>query len=179
MNVLVTAASRHGSAAETAAAIAATLRGHGLEVVVRDPADVGDLDTYDAVVLGSAVYMGRWLKPAVHLAERLSRQPRIPPVWLFSVGPIGDPAAPSEDTIDVADVAAGTRSVEHKVFTGRLDRSALSLPEKAVVRALKAPEGDFRNWTEIRRWAETIAAQLPARGLGSVGPHPVDEELLG
>jgi menaquinone-dependent protoporphyrinogen oxidase len=166
MNVLVTAASRHGSTAETAAAIAETLRGRGLEVALRDPADVADVARYDAVVLGSAVYMGHWLKPAVLLAERLNQQPHVPAVWLFSMGPIGNPAAPSADTIDVADVARWTRSVEHKVFTGRLSQSALSLPEKAVVRALKAPEGDFRDWTEIRRWAETIAAQLLPVGSG-------------
>jgi len=41
-----------------------------------------------------------------------------------------------------------------------LDRKALSFGEKAIVVALRAPEGDFRDFDEIREWATTIAAEL-------------------
>ena len=60
--------------------------------------DVRDLSEYDAVVLGSAVYIGGWRKEAVKflkdnegaLAERT--------VWVFSSGPAGE-----GDPVDLLD----------------------------------------------------------------------------
>jgi menaquinone-dependent protoporphyrinogen IX oxidase len=54
--VLVSAASRHGATAEIAQAIGQALSGQGLTVAVIPPGDVGSLDGYDAVIIGSAVY---------------------------------------------------------------------------------------------------------------------------
>ena len=53
-----------------------------------------------------------------------------------------------------------THAREHRVFAGKLDRSRLGFFEKAVVIALRAPEGDFRDWDEIRDWASSIASSL-------------------
>jgi len=58
--------------------------------------------------------------------------------------------------------AAGAR--EHRIFAGKLVRKQLSFPERAIVSALRVPEGDFRDWTEIRQWAAGIA---DAMGAGS------------
>jgi menaquinone-dependent protoporphyrinogen oxidase len=43
------------------------------------------------------------------------------------------------------------------VFAGKLDKSRLSFPEKALVVAFRATEGDFRDWDEIAGWAAEIA----------------------
>jgi menaquinone-dependent protoporphyrinogen oxidase len=43
---------------------------------------------------------------------------------------------------------------------GRTDRGVLSLPERMMVRALRVPEGDYRDWDAIRGWAKAIAAEL-------------------
>ena len=64
MRVLVTAASKYGATAEIAAAIAEVLDKHGLEATVLPPEQVKGVDGYDAVVVGSTVYAGHWLKPA-------------------------------------------------------------------------------------------------------------------
>jgi Flavodoxin domain len=50
--------------------IAEVLSEHGLEATVLPPEQVEEVDGYDAVVLGSAVYAGHWLKPARELVER-------------------------------------------------------------------------------------------------------------
>jgi len=84
-------------------------------------------------------------------------------VWLFSSGPVGDPPKPEEDPVDVADLVALTDAREHRVFAGKLVRRQLSFPERAIVAALRVPEGDFRDWTEIRRWAAGIAEALRPR----------------
>jgi menaquinone-dependent protoporphyrinogen oxidase len=160
VDVLVCAASRYGATAEIAGAVATTLDDAGLGVTVCDPSLVSTLEGYDAVVIGSAVYAGRWLTSAKELVARLAGELRERPVWLFSSGPLGDPLKPEGEPVDAEPMVAATRARDHRVFAGRLDRSRLSLPERAVVVALRAPEGDFRDWDEVRSWAADIAATL-------------------
>jgi menaquinone-dependent protoporphyrinogen oxidase len=168
MRILVTAASKYGSTAEIAAAIATRLRERGLDADVRRPAAVLDLARYDAVVLGSAVYAGRWLEPARAFAHRLSSELSERPVWLFSSGPIGSPEPrPPGEPFDVAELMDVSGAEEHRVFAGRLASAHLSFSERAIVRALGATFGDFRDWTAIAAFADVIAEQL-TRPLTSV-----------
>jgi menaquinone-dependent protoporphyrinogen oxidase len=117
-------------------------------------------------VLGSAVYAGHWMKPAIDLAERFTDRWADRAVWLFSSGPIGDPPKPEEDPVDVERVMSLTGARAHRIFTGRLDKSKLSFPERAIVTAFRAPYGDFRNWEEIGAWANEIAEELVGVGSG-------------
>src|ERR671935_1098993 len=112
MKVLVTAATRHGATGEIAQAIGEALRDQGLDPTVIPAEQVDTVDGYDAVVLGSAVYAGHWLKPAKELVRRCSPALAARPVWLFSGGPVGDPPKPQEDPVDVAEVLAATRARE-------------------------------------------------------------------
>jgi menaquinone-dependent protoporphyrinogen oxidase len=162
MTVLVTAGSKHGATFEIAEVIARVLDDHGLSVELVEIDEVGDLGRYETVVLGSAVYMGQWLKQARSFVDARAGELAQRPTWLFSSGPIvGDPPIP-----DPADEAAGQRALElagareHKLFAGKLDKGRLGLLEKAAVRAAHASEGDHRDWDEINRWATEIAAQL-------------------
>jgi menaquinone-dependent protoporphyrinogen oxidase len=161
VRILVTTASKHGSTAEIATRMADVLRtGRPGDVVeVLPAADVDDAASYDAVVLGSAVYVGGWMPAARHLAERIATLPPRP-VWLFSSGPIGDPPMPDEEPVEVGDIASATHAREHRVFSGRLDRHRLGFGEKAVVMALRVPDGDFRDWDTIDTWSTHIAAEL-------------------
>jgi menaquinone-dependent protoporphyrinogen oxidase len=160
MKVLVTAATKHGATGEIAQAIGETLRDQGLDPTVVPPEQVDNIDEYDAVVLGSAVYAGHWLKPARELVGRGGAALAARPVWLFSSGPIGDPPKPEEDPVDVAEVLAATSAREHRVFAGKLVRKQLAFPERAIVSALRVREGDFRDWPAITGWAAGIATAL-------------------
>lgn len=160
MKVLVTAASKHGSTEEIARAIGDVLEERGHQVDMAAAEDVGSLQGYGAVVLGSGVYAGHWLKPAMELVERSGEALREIPVWLFSSGPLGDPPKPEEDPVDVAQVVETTRAEAHRVFPGKLTKKDLGFGEKAIVTALRAPEGDFRDWEDIRAWAGEIADSL-------------------
>jgi menaquinone-dependent protoporphyrinogen oxidase len=164
MRVLVAVASRHGAAREIAEAVGGTLAEAGIAVDVRD-ADGGPApEDYDAVVLGSAVYMGRWLGPARDYVDLHADALAARPVWLFSSGPIGDPPKPAPDeAVDVAEIVERTGATEHRLFPGRLERKLLGFTERAVVTAFRAPDGDFRDWDEIAAWARSVAADLPLR----------------
>lgn len=160
MRVLVSAASRHGSTTEIAARIAEVLgQSPQIAVVVAAPADVDSLEGFGAYVVGSAVYMGHWLTDARDLVHRVSGWTDHPG-WLFSSGPIGDPPKPAEQTIDVRDIVDATGAREHRSFAGSLRRDRLGFAERAVVAALHAPYGDFRDWGAIDAWAANIATSL-------------------
>ena len=81
-------------------------------------------------------------------------------MWLFSSGPIGDPPKPEEDPVDVADIAGATRAREHRVLAGKLVKKHLRFGDKAIALALRVPEGDFRDWDEIKSWATEIGHEL-------------------
>jgi menaquinone-dependent protoporphyrinogen oxidase len=121
----------------------------------------------DAVVLGSAIYLGKWLKPATQFVTGQAAALASVPVRLFSSGPIGSP--PPEDPADRRqgdELARAMGARDHRLFPGRLDRKGLSLVERAAVRAAKSPDGDFRPWDEIRTWAAGIAAAVRPAATG-------------
>jgi menaquinone-dependent protoporphyrinogen oxidase len=158
----VTAASRHGATHEIAEAIARGLRERGVEADAHPVESLESLDGYGAFGVGSAVYVGRWLEPARELVETQAATLAAAPVWLFSCGPLGPPDAlkPDGDPVDVEELVKTAQPVEHRVFAGRLDRKLLSFGEKALVIAVRAPEGDFRDWDAIDAFAGDIAERL-------------------
>ena len=160
MKVLVCAASKYGATSEIAQAVADVLAERGCEVTVLPPEKVGTVEEFDAVVLGSAVYMGQWMKPACELAERSADALAARPVWLFSSGPVGEPAKPADNPVDVTKILQASKARDHQIFTGKLAKKHLSFPDRAMASAIRAQEGDFRNWAEIRAWATGIADAL-------------------
>lgn len=160
MRTLVTTASKHGATAEIGEIVATVLREAGHDVTIRSPESIETIDGYDAVIVGSAVYAGRWLDTARAFIDRHDRELAAKPVWLFSSGPIGDPPLPAGDAPEPLAIAERSGAREHRTFGGRVDRSSLGFMERAITRVLKAPEGDFRDVAEIRAWAGTIAAAL-------------------
>ncbi|WP_082899956.1 flavodoxin domain-containing protein [Rhodococcus phenolicus] len=156
MRILVSAASRHGSTAEIATALGAALRDRGALVDVVEPHDVGDVSGYDAVVIGSAVYRGRWLRPAKEFVDEHAAELRRRPVFLFSSGPIAEQDRPVNNPYDVSTVRHRTGANEHRMFAGKLDLDALSVGERMHVRMSGGRAGDFRDWDAVGGWAGAI-----------------------
>jgi menaquinone-dependent protoporphyrinogen oxidase len=159
-SVLVAYASKHGSTAGIAEAIAERLREHGLDARARSVEEIDDPGAARAVVLGSAVYAGSWRKEAVGFAHRHAGSLSQRPVWLFSSGPLGTRDDRDEEPRQLAELTEVLHPIEHRVFPGSLDADALGFAERMVVKAVKAPEGDFRDWPAIRDWADEIASSL-------------------
>lgn len=162
MRVLISAASRHGATADISQHIADILTVRGLEATVADPMEVGDLDQFQAVVVGSAVYAGHWLREAKELVGRVIAHGGLD-VWLFSSGGVGDPPVPDADPVEIADFSVLARAHDHRLFAGKIDMSTLNFGERAIMRAVRAQEGDFRPWEDIATWAGTIAEVLERR----------------
>jgi len=162
VKVLVATASRHHGTHEIAEAIATGLTGRGVDAEAASVERVETLHGYDAVVLGSAVYMGRWLADARRFAQIHTSALCTMPVWLFSSGPVGpvDHPIPAGKPADVPVLMRLTQAIDHRTFPGRLDMMHLHFAERAAVRAIHAPEGDSRDWDAIDRFAGEIADEL-------------------
>ena len=162
--VLVAYASKRGSTAEIADAIAETLREFGLSVDCTEASRVRSVDSYDAVVLGSAVYMKRWRGDAKHFLRKHDKGLSQRPFWVFSSGPVGDPNSDADPswleppkTIEHI-VRLGAR--DHVVFGGRLPANPRGPIERTMVKNTPREYHDRRDWNEIRTWAAGIASEL-------------------
>jgi menaquinone-dependent protoporphyrinogen oxidase len=174
MAVLVAVASKYGSTREIAEAIGGTLRENGVDADVvqlpvgADEPGLADPGSYDAVVLGSAVYLGKWMVAARRFASDNAAALGSRPVWLFSSGPIGSPQQPVEaDAVRLHGIEDALSPVEHRIFAGKLDRGVLGLTQRAVVTVIRAEDGDDRDWDAISTWATGIARSVIARSVKS------------
>lgn len=162
--VLVAYGSRMGSTAEIATAVAIGLRTQGLDVTIGAAKEVQSLEPYDVVVLGSAIYAGRWCRDALRLLRRERRVLSTRRVWLFQSGlsvtgphPTVDPTPAS-----VAKLAREIGSDLPMSFGGCLTaETAHGLLPRLMVRFGKAG-GDHRDWDRIRDWSLQIAAEICA-----------------
>lgn len=162
MAVLVAYASKHGSTRGIAEAIGARLRDRGIDADVRPVGEEDGVDTYEALVIGSAVYLGAWLKEAVAFLDRHADARIRVPTWLFSSGPTADDPMELAVSAKVRQRLDALGARDHHLFRGALDPRQLGLLERTAIRAAKSPIGDHREWLDVERWADEIAAQLLA-----------------
>jgi menaquinone-dependent protoporphyrinogen oxidase len=165
MTVLVAAASKHGATREIADHIGAALTERGLDVEVRALRDIKDVLSYEAVVLGSAIYLGKWMKEAISFVDSHAGEFAERPTWLFGSGSIvgNPPVADDPNAIRpslVEKLVSTTHAREHKLFAGKLDSSSLSFWERTPVRMARGREGDWRDWEAVDAWAASIADEL-------------------
>ena len=163
--ILVTYATKHGATAEIAEKIGAVLKETGLKTDVKPIKDISDPSSYNAVVLGSALYIGRWHKAAAKFLKENENALADKPVWIFSSGPTGEGNA--GELMEGWNIQKKLRPIVDRinprgrtVFHGTLDSAKLSFFEKWITKRVKAPMGDFREWEAITSWAADIAASL-------------------
>jgi menaquinone-dependent protoporphyrinogen oxidase len=180
MWVLVGYSSRHGATAEIAARIGDVLR-ETLTVVdptcavdVRDVAEMTDVSGYDAAVIGSAVYLGRWSATARMFVRHGAAKLQTRPVWFFSSGPVAGLPATVEESSEVRSLGALVGVRGHRLFPGRLRLADLGFTERMAARAVHAVDGDFRDWKDVAQWAVDIGDELLASAVpGQIAGVPV------
>jgi len=170
--VLVAYATKHAATAEIAEKIGQVLRQAGIRTDVLPVDRVSNLHSYKAVVLGSAVYIGRWRKEAAKFLKANEKVLAEQLVWLFSSGPTGEgnpvelmkgwrfPKAlqPIADRIQPRDIA---------IFHGVVNIEKLNFVARRLLKNVKVPIGDFRDWNAITSWATGIAEVLKEKTLAS------------
>jgi len=165
-NVLVTYASKYGATKEIAEKIGEVLCRSNLIVDTTPVENIKDLSAYDVVVLGSALYIGKWYKPGFDFLKANEKDLAGKQVWIFSSGPSGDgdPVKLVDGQSLPADVKAITDRIHPRgvvLFHGNIDEKKVNFMERmAVKNIVKKPFGDYRDWNMIAKWAETIANAL-------------------
>lgn len=180
--VLVVYASRHGATRGIAERITSTLTASGAEATLRNADEVRNAGDYDAYVVGSAAYMGHWLKEATEFVRRNRAALAAKPVWLYSSGPVGTDTVDKEgrdlrtvsEPLEFAEFEPVIHPRGHRVFYGAWDPHAkpIGLAERLgsailshMPAAAELPAGDFRDWAEIEAWANEIANALTPAGV--------------
>ena len=168
--ILVAYASKYGATKDIAEKIGLVLKDAGLAADVLPADRVHDVAPYRAVVLGSAVYIGGWRKAAARFLKANEKALAGKMVWLFSSGPTGQ-----GDPVELAKgwrfpralqpVADRIRPVETVLFQGAVFTEKMSAVSRWMIKNVKAPVGDFRDWNAITVWARTIVAKLKEKGL--------------
>lgn len=153
-----------GCTAGVAERIAKSLAQAGMSVEVaparKAPAPVG----VDAVIVGSGVRAGSWHAPARQWVVRNAAALAEMPVAMFTVGltPVSDPGRAGElkAVTDPLCAETGVKPLDVGAFAGWNEPASFSFIERAILSAMKAPRGDFRDWDAIDAWAESVGARL-------------------
>jgi menaquinone-dependent protoporphyrinogen oxidase len=161
VHVLIAYGSKMGGTKGLAEMVARELEGNGLAVDVVPAREVRDIEPYDAVIVGGALYSLRWHKDARWFVKRYRTALAKRPLWLFSSGPLDDSAREKEippvrfvgKTMD----QLGARG--HMTFGGRMPAEATGFPAGSMA---KNNPGDWRNPDQVRDWAKHVAEDLHA-----------------
>lgn len=170
--VLVAYATKYGATTDIAERIGAVLSAADLPTDVLPVKGVNDLIPYMAIILGSAVYIGRWRKEAAKFIKTNQKALTERPLWLFSSGPTGegDPVEllngwrfPSQ----LQSLAERIQPRDITVFHGNVDLDKLNFLHKSMIKNVQAPIGDYRDWAAITSWATSIADTLKETNLAA------------
>ncbi|MFP5255759.1 MAG: flavodoxin domain-containing protein [Acidimicrobiia bacterium] len=172
--VLVAYASKHGSTAALAEAVAKGLEERGLDVDLVQAGRVRSLEPYRAVVVGSAVYMGRWRPEAKRLLRRHRRALTERDLWLFSSGPVGEQPAGLDDPKaarwlrppKVTALGEALGAHDHAVFGGSVTDEGGFMRRK-MAQGTPDELRDLRDWDEVRAWAGKVADALTSAPTGA------------
>ncbi len=160
--MLVTYATRAGSTAEIAAAIARTLSERGFAVDVKPIKARPEVTGYDAIIVGSAIRMSHWLPEAVDFVKANQAALNGVPVALFTVHMLntGDDETSRANRAAYLDaVRPLINPVAEAYFAGAMNFARLSFLDRLIARMVGAVEEDRRDWAAIEAWSEEVLVE--------------------
>lgn len=159
MKILVAVASTYGATHELAGWVRDALTDAGHSVTLQPVEQVKELDSYDAVVLGSAVYIGRILTHARQFARRLESEFAPRPVWVFASGMKNITANPLQAQYSRAQPPPYFGG-QYPIFGGRVDTNELGPAERALAGFMGSHGKDSRDREVVTAWATKVAEQV-------------------
>ena len=172
MPILVAYATSHGSTREIAERIASRLHAGGIAVECRPVDHVFSVENCSAVILGSAIYNGKWLLDAHKFLDVEAMGLQMKPTWTFSVG-----MAPAVKGWAKRRAMRESQPLQemitkklpkvrgYRLFAGKDDGEEMAGPLKCLWSCMGGKFGDFRNWDEIDEWADVVAKELKLEGI--------------
>lgn len=161
---LVVYGTKTGCTAGIAEAIAEGLRSTGVAVDVKTAEEKPDPSTYDAVLVGSGVRAGLWHAHAkqwlVGHADALKDRPLALFTACLTMHTNPEKADEVRAYTDLLLSETGLQPVDIGLFPGMNVPKTFSLPERLIMKAMKAPEGDFRDMEAAAAWGRDLAPTL-------------------
>ena len=158
--VLVAYASKYGSTGGVADAVAKELCAKGVSADVTLIRNARNIGSYQGVVVGSAIYMGKWMPEAVDFVKKNKEALRRVPVAYFLVcmtlaRPTDQKRAEVLAYMDpVLQEVPEIKPVGLGTFAGAMHYGNLSWIYKKILQSKGTPEGDYRDWNALRSWAQ-------------------------
>ena len=157
--ILVTYATRTGSTVDVAVEIGREMRKLGSTVHIMPMDEVKDITGYDAVVIGSPIRVGKWLPEAVRFVKKHSDELRRVHTALFTVCmTLFEDTPENRDLVNsyIEPLYEYVKPVAVGAFAGAVKPDNMNVLERFVMRMVKAPVGDFRDWEAIHTWATDV-----------------------
>jgi menaquinone-dependent protoporphyrinogen oxidase len=172
MRFLVTCGSTHGGTQSLGEMVADAIRDQGFTAEVRPPGQVRQLADYDAVIVGGALYAGRWHRAARRFVRRHTAELRQVPVYFFSSGPLDDSASRAEipPVPGVQGLMDQVGARGHATFGGRLAPDAKGFPARQMAKKLS---GDWRDPCHVDAWTHHVIGEVAASAVQAdkaIGP---------
>jgi menaquinone-dependent protoporphyrinogen oxidase len=164
--VLVAYATRAGSTTGVAERVAEVLNRSGFAAEAVSAKETGDVASYDAVVVGSAVRAGKLMPEVLKFLDKNKSALEAKPLAAFVVCLAmkdGNEKGRTTAATYLEPVRAQIKPVSEGLFAGAYDPEKLGFAVRQVMKMMKAPPGDFRKWDQVETWA---AGLVPLFGRG-------------
>lgn len=166
--VLVVYGTGTGCTAEIAERIGVTLIRRGAKVHVVSAKDAPDPAAYEAVIVGSGVRAGNWHAPVKEWVAKHARTLKGKPVAMFTAClTLGQDPTKTDEVRAYTDTLiseTGVTPIYLGLFAGLNDPKKFSFVERTIMKMMKSPVGDFRDWAAIEAWAGKTADAFGVAG---------------
>jgi menaquinone-dependent protoporphyrinogen oxidase len=164
-NILIAYASKHNATKEIAERIGFTLSSGNLNITIASVEKVADVTQFTVVILGSAVYFGQWRMSATKFIKDNKSELLQKKVWIFSSGPLGRRPVYKltkywDFDASLNDLFLSVNPISIVTFHGAINKSRLNFLENEVLKQIRIPLRDYRQWDHIQAWAQTINGHL-------------------
>ncbi|HAR62332.1 MAG: hypothetical protein DKM50_13855 [Candidatus Margulisiibacteriota bacterium] len=161
--VLVAYSTKYGSTTEVAQKISEVLNESGFASEVKNVKEVSDVGSYDAIIVGSAIYVGKVLPESLNfVTKHKTSLSKVPMAYFVVSGRYGDNPTKNFTEADgsMNPFRELVKPIDTTVTGGKIDYAALNFFERIMCRLLGAKESDHRNWTEIEKWAKGLSGKI-------------------
>lgn len=166
--ILLVYDSAYGTTAEVANVIADHMVNSGFSVCVQSANQARAPEADEKVILGSPIRYEKWMPALIHYIQKNEHALSQASVAYFYTC-MAHASITDKDELNHGVYDQKLRLLSPKIkpiaiggFAGVLNYRAMSffirLMMRLIARKQHIPEGDYRNWREIRHWCDTLAA---------------------
>lgn len=157
--VLIAYATKTGSTAEIATRIGKIIAEKGFSVDVKPVKEAKDISSYSTVLVGSGIRIGQMMGDALNFIKDNKTALKKKHFSVFFACMTLQEYTPEkleEVSVYLNPVRELVQPEYEGMFAGVIDPAKMTLVERMMMKVMKVPQGDFRNWPAIENWANEV-----------------------